>query len=81
MIKRCLNLTTVATLVIATLSYNFTYAQISANSSTKNYNSKNTNDDVRIFINNQQRSLYQIALLWNYVNLIKVIMIISMSSK
>ncbi|WP_276831657.1 inverse autotransporter beta domain-containing protein [Frischella perrara] len=63
MIKRCLNLTTVATLVIATLSYNFTYAQISANSSTKNYNSKNTNDDVRIFINNQQRSLYQIALL------------------
>ena len=66
MIKKYFNLTTVATFVIVTLSYNAAYAKISANSTiTNNYtnSSEKTEDTVRIFINDQQRSLYQIALL------------------
>lgn len=64
MIKRYFNLTAVATFFIATLSYNAAYARISANSSITNDKvAEKENDNVRIFVNDQQRSLYQIAVM------------------
>lgn len=65
--KKSLNLSMVATLVLGVLSYNIANAQV-ASSSVKNETAniaKSDSDKVRIFVNNQQRSLYQIALLSN----------------
>lgn len=65
--KKSLNLSMVATLVLGVLSYNIANAQV-ASSSIKNETANigtSDSEKVRIFVNNQQRSLYQIALLSN----------------
>ncbi|XKM13882.1 inverse autotransporter beta domain-containing protein [Orbaceae bacterium ac157xtp] len=64
--KRYLNLSIIATFVIATLSTQVASAKTAQSSSAKKEGITSTSkadDNLRVFVNNQQRSLYQIALL------------------
>lgn len=62
--KKSLNLSVVAAFVLAALSYNVAQAKTSQQTSINNKDASSAKaDDVRVFVNNQQRSLYQIALL------------------
>ncbi|WVD60404.1 inverse autotransporter beta domain-containing protein [Orbus mooreae] len=64
--KNSLNLTMIATLLLGIFNYNIAIAQVVQAKAPDNKGSENKkSQDVRIFINNQQRSLYQIALLSN----------------
>ncbi|RKS84731.1 adhesin/invasin [Orbus hercynius] len=64
--KKSLNLSMVATLVLVALSCHVAKAQVSRSLPVKNENAKLSQaDNLKVFINNQQRSLYQIALLSN----------------
>lgn len=62
--KKYLNLSIVATFVLSALSYNAAWAKNNQSSAkSTNISTNKTNEDMRIFVSNQQRSLYQIALL------------------
>lgn len=62
--KKSLNLSVVAAFVLAALSYNVAQAKTSQQTSINNKDASSAKaDDVRVFVNTQQRSLYQIALL------------------